>query len=89
MKLYIVTLKSYHEIGDTIVKVFSDKETLDKWIISADQMEKELFGANVDPTTPISKKYRIKEAEVDNLDWIELYASAKNLGASVKPSQPQ
>jgi hypothetical protein len=89
MKLYIVTLKSYTEVGDTIIKIFSDKNSLNTWLSYADLMEKELFGNNVDPMVPMSKKYRIKESTLDNLDFIQLYADAKGLGSDVKPSQPQ
>jgi hypothetical protein len=89
MKLYIVTMKSFSELGDTIIKIFSDKNSLDTWLYHADLMEKELYGSNVEPNMPISKKYRIKEATLDNLDFIQLYADAKSLGSEIKPSQPQ
>ena len=61
MKLYIVTVRGYDTLGDYIIKVFSSRETLDKWLTYADLMEKELYGSTTDPAQPISKKYKIKE----------------------------
>jgi len=89
MKLYILTLRGYDTLGENIIKVFSTKETLEKWLSYADLMEKELYGPTIDPSMSISKKYKIKEADLDNLDWIDLYANARELGAQAKPSQPQ
>lgn len=89
MKLYIVTSKNYNELGENSIKIFSDKDSLEKWLEYADRMEKELFGAGIDPTMPISKRYRIKESVLDNLDYIQLYDEARQLGAQVKPSNPQ
>lgn len=89
MKLYIVTLRGYDTLGDSIIKAFSDKDTLNKWLDYANKMELEIFGCYPDPNTPMSKRYRIKEADLDNLDWIDLYTHARDLGAKVKPSQPQ
>lgn len=86
MKLYIVTARSYNEIGDQIIKVFSTKENLDSWLEYARLMDRELFG---DQGRDITQNYKIKEAELDNLDFIQLYANARDLGAQVKPSQPQ
>ena len=89
MKIYIVTLKDYNEISDRIVKVFSSKDSLDTWLKLADLMEKELMGNHIDPTSPISKRYRVKEATIDNLDFVQLYADAKSLGSEVKPENPE
>jgi hypothetical protein len=87
MIIYLVSLKSYNELGDTIVKVFSDKNSLETWLACADKMEKEIFGDTVVGAMPVSKRYKIKQAELDNLDFVELYTSAARLGVTVKPSE--
>jgi hypothetical protein len=89
MQLYIVTYRGWEGTGEHIVKVFSSKEKLDQWLVYADQMERELFGSCVDLSSPMSRKYKIKEVELDNLDFISLLAEARDLGAQVKPSQQQ
>ena len=86
MKLYIVTLFNPTGLHDQIIKVFSTKENLDKWLECAKAMDHELYG---DQGRDITQSYKIKEADLDNLDFVELYANARQLGAQVKPSQPQ
>lgn len=86
MKLYIITLFNPSNLGDQIVKIFSTRDNLDKWMEHAKLMDRELFG---DQGRDVTQSYKIKEAELDNLDFIELYAEAKSLGAQVKPSKPQ
>ena len=85
MKIYLVTLFDPNRLSDKIVKVFSTKENLDKWLQYASLLDRELYG---DLERDITKQYRVKEADLDNLDFIELYANARSLGAQVKPSQP-
>jgi uncharacterized protein YfcZ (UPF0381/DUF406 family) len=85
MKLYIVTLFDPNHLTEKIIKVFSTKENLDRWLENAKLMCKELYGDAND----ITQQYKIKEAELDNLDFIELLSEARGLGAQVKPSQPQ
>jgi hypothetical protein len=85
MKLYIVTLFDSNHLGDQIIKVFSTKEHLDRWLECAKQMDQELFG-NVG--RDVTQNYKIKYAELDNLDFIELLAEAKHLGAQIKSSEP-
>jgi hypothetical protein len=84
MKLYIVCLFDPNHLRDQIIKVFSTKENLDKWMQCAKAMDQELYG---DFGRDISQSYKIKEADLDNLDFIELYAEARQLGAQVKPSK--
>jgi hypothetical protein len=86
MKLYIVTLFDPTGLRDKVIKIFSAKENLDKWMQYANLMHRELYG---DGSYNITKDYRISEAELDNLDFMELFAEAKHLGANLKPSQPQ
>jgi len=88
MKMYVVTLRSYNALSDTIVKIFADKSHLSRWLECADQMEKELLVCTMEPNTPISQRYLIREVELDNLDFIELLATAKGLGATLKPAKP-
>lgn len=86
IKLYIVCLFDPNFVGDQIIKVFSTKENLDKWMEYAKLMDKEIYGNS---KRDITQNYKIKEADLDNLDFIDLLAHAKNLGAQVKPSNPQ
>lgn len=86
MKLYIVTMFDPSGLSDRIVKIFSSKEHLDKWLECAKLMYREIFG---EPTRDITQDYRIREADLDNLDFIELLAEARSLGAFPKPSNPQ
>lgn len=88
MRLYIVTLSSYNGLGDVIVKVFSDKAMVDQWMNYAELMERELYGVN-EPMSPVRTRYRIREADLDNLDYIDLYTNASKLGSKIKPSEPQ
>jgi len=85
MKLYIVTLFDPNGLSDKIIKVFSTKENTEKWMRSAKLMHQELFG---DKTFDITQQYKVKEADLDNLDFVDLLAEARGLGAQVKPSQP-
>jgi len=85
MKLYIVTLFSPSGLSDQIIKVFSTKDNLDKWMECARLMDRELYG---DQGRDVTQSYKIKSADLDNLDFIELYADARSLGAQVKSSQP-
>ena len=85
MKLYIVTLFNPSGLSDQIIKIFPTKENLDRWLELAKLMDKELYG---DSSRDITQSYKIKHCDLDNLDFVELYAEAKGLGAPTKSSQP-
>lgn len=87
MKLYVITLFDPNSLSERIIKIFSTKEHLDRWLQCAKAMDQELFGG--DPKRDITQNYKIKESELDNLDFIELVAEAKHLGAQVKSNPPQ
>jgi hypothetical protein len=86
MTIYIVTLFNPSGLREDIIKVFSTKDNLDRWLECARQMDREIFG---DQGRDITQNYRIKETQLDNLDFVSLLAEARGLGAQVKPSQPQ
>jgi hypothetical protein len=86
MKLYVVSLRDVNRLSSRIIKIFSTKENLDKWMQYAQKMDIELFGPL---SRDITQQYEISETELDNLDFIELWAEAKKLGSPVKPIQPQ
>jgi hypothetical protein len=86
MKLYIITLFQAANLTDKVIKVFSTKENLDRWMQCAKAMDYELFG---DRGTDVTQQYRINECELDNLDYVSLLAESRNLGASIKTSPPQ
>jgi hypothetical protein len=85
MKLYIVTLFNPSSLSEKVIKVFSTQENLNRWMECARMMCQELYGDMND----ITQQYKIKECDLDNLDFIELLAEARGLGAQAKPSQPQ
>lgn len=84
MTIYIVTLFNPSGLREDIIKVFSIKENLDKWMECAKAMDREIFG---DQGRDITQNYRIRECDMDNLDFVSLLAEARGLGAQVKPSQ--
>ena len=83
MILYIVTLWQPDSLRDRIIKVFSTKQNLDKWMECAKHMDRELFG---DLQRDITHNYKIQETELDNLDFVNLLTEARDLGAKTKPS---
>lgn len=85
MKLYIITAFDPSGLTDKIIKVFSSKENLDKWMHYASLMHQELSG---EYSPDFTKHYKIRECTMDNLDYIDLYDQASKLGSPVKPSQP-
>lgn len=87
MNLYIVTIFDPSKLTERIVKVFSTKDNLDRWMQCAALMHRELYGDI--SSYDITKDYKIKEATLDNLDFVSLLAESRGLGAQVKPSQPQ
>ena len=86
MTIYIVMLFNPSGLREDIIKVFSTKNNLDRWLECAKSMDRELYG---DSGRDITQSYRIKETDLDNLDFLELFAEARGLGAQVKPSKSQ
>ena len=82
MKIYIVTSFDPSGLQDRIIKLFSTKENLDRWLELAKLMAYELTG---DEKYNFTSNYRIREAELDNLDFVELYAEAHRIGAQITP----
>ena len=81
MKLYVVTLFDGNTLYEKIVKIFSTKDNLEQWMQYAKLMDQELYG---DLKRDITQSYRVKECDLDNLDFVQLVSEARNLGAQPK-----